>query len=71
MIETTYKGAVGAQLFVMSPRTPLVAFTVLPKKKYSRHLQVSHVHIGFVFVQQYRIGIIRSFWTVNFYVLVR
>ena len=69
--ETTYKSAVGAQLFVMStPRTPLVAFTTYYRRKIFKALQMKATYtLDSYSYKNIGLGLSSHFGPVNFYVL--
>ena len=69
--ETTYKSAVGAQLFVMStPRTPLVAFTTYYRRKLFKALQMKATYtLDSYSYKNIGLGLSSHFGPVNFYVL--
>ena len=69
--ETTYKSAVGAQLFIMStPRTPLVAFTTYYRRKIFKALQIKATYtLDSYSYKNVGLGLSSQFGPVNFYVL--
>ena len=69
--ETTFKSAVGAQLFMMTtPRTPLVAFTTYYRRKLFKSLQLKATYtLDSYSYKNIGLGLSSHFGPVNFYVL--
>ncbi|SHM46448.1 DUF5723 family protein [Flavobacterium xinjiangense] len=69
--ETSYKSAVGAQLFVLTtPRTPLIAFTTYYRRKIFNALQMKATYtIDSYSYKNIGLGLSSNFGPVNFYIL--